>query len=273
MKDLSTAKLAERLACAIDWPRLFVGVRFLFTEEEYDSVDAVDVKRPIHFCQMVNSATRGHSLKGAEAALVGCPAAVRVLGIIEPGEFHRSGCRAFGNRLYHDLGTAKYSRDRQTMCDHRAHGVLVKPLRDFADDERPPQVVHVITNAYHAMRLLQGYTHFYGIYGNFKMSGLQAICSESTAYPYMANDVNISMLCGGTRIFCQWDDAEVDFSIPYSKFALTVEGTLRTMDLEDPDDKKAVARKKLAAAGMADEFPLTDGFNYCKIKQNLPPQG
>ncbi len=268
MKDLSVKELAQRLSCAIDWPREFVGIRFLFSEEEFNNATAVELKKPIYFCQMVRAATRGNAVKAAAEAHR-CPAAIRCLGIIEPGEFHRSGCRAFGNQLYHDLNTAKYSRDRQTLCDHKAYGVMVKPLTQFDETEPPPQVIQIITNPYHAMRVIQGYTYFYGIYPNFKMSGLQAICSESTAYPYMSNEINVSMLCGGTRMFAKWDDSEVDVSIPYSKFPLTVEGTLRTMNLEDPDCKKAVARAKLKKNGMEDEFPLDDGFNYCKLSQNL----
>lgn len=268
MKDLSVRELGQRLSCAIDWPREIVGVRFLFTEKEFIEAKGVELKKPIYFCQMVRAATRGNAVKAAAEAHR-CPAAIRCLGIIEPGEFHRSGQRAFGNGLYHDFNTAKYSRDRQTLCDHKAYGVLVKPLTQYDETEPKPHVVQIITNPYHAMRVIQGYTHFYGIYTNFKMSGLQAVCSESTAYPYMANDINISMMCGGTRMFAHWDDSEVDVSIPYSKFPLTVEGILRTMDLEDPDDKKAVAREKLKKHGMEDEFPLHDGFNYCQLALSL----
>ena len=268
MRDYTVKELARRLSCAIDWPRQFVGVRFLFTEEEFRSVEAIELQKPLYFCQMVRAATCGNAVKAAEEAQK-CPGAICALGIIEPNELHRSGRRAFGNQLYHDFGTAKYSRDRQTRCDHKAFGVLVKPLSQYDESEPPPHVIQIITNPYHAMRIIQGYTYYYGIYTHFKMSGLQAVCSESTAYPYMSNEINISMLCGGTRMYCQWDDAEVDVSIPYSKFPLTVEGVLRTMNLEDPDAKKAVERRKLQENHMEEEFPLVDGFNYCKLSQNI----
>lgn len=268
MKENNVKELAKRLSCAIDWPRDFVGIRFLFTKEEYDAVDAKELLKPINYCQMVCAATKGNAIK-ATAELQGCSAAIYSLGIKIPDEFHRSGRRAFSNQLYNDLGTAKFSRDRQTLCDHEAYAVLVKPLSQFTNYEAPPQVIQVITNPYYAMRIIQGYTYYFGIHKEFKMSGLQAICSESTAYPYMSNNINISMLCGGTRMFCDWKDAEVSVSIPYSKFPLTVEGTLRTIDLEDPDDKKAIVREKLRANQMDEEFPIHDGFNYCKLSHNV----
>lgn len=268
MKDFLPCELARRLYCAIDWPRKVVGIRFLFTKEEFDLANATNLQKPIHYCQMVNAATHGNAVKGSEDAQ-GCPAAAIALGIKVPDEFQRSGRRAFANCLYHDQVTAKQSRDRQTICDHRAFGVLVKPLEQYGGNELPPHIVHVITNPYYAMRIIQGYTYYYGIKTDFKMSGLQAMCSESTAYPYMSNDINLSMLCGGTRDVCKWKDNELNVSIPYSKLALTIEGTLRTMNLEDPDTKKNIARSKLKANNMYDEFPLENGFNYCKLPHNL----
>ncbi|MDA8440778.1 MAG: DUF169 domain-containing protein [Peptococcaceae bacterium] len=31
------------------------------------------------------------------------------------------------------------------------------------------------------------------------MTDNQALCSESRAYPYLSNDINVSVLCIGTR--------------------------------------------------------------------------
>ena len=263
-KERSPRELASRLECAVDWPRKCVGVRFLFTKKEFEEARGVELTRPINYCMMVKSATLGHAVKG-DASAHRCIAAARALGIAEMDEMHRSGRRGLRTRLYHDLGTAKYTRDRQTVCDHKAYGVLVKPLEQYADDEPVPHMVLLITTPYYAMRVIQGYTYYYGIETNFKMSGLQAVCSESTAYPYMSNHINLSTLCGGTRLYCQWGDEELAVSIPYGRFPLTVEGTLRTMNLQDNNAKKAVAREKLQARGMAEEFPLQDDFSYCYL--------
>lgn len=264
MKEFTVKELADRLSCAIDWPRQAVGVRFLFNKQEFEDAQAIELTKPINYCMMVKSATLGHAVK-ADASNHRCTAAARALGLALPDEFHRSGRRGQAIRLYHDLGTAKYTRDRQTLCDHKAYGVMVKPLSQYADSEEPPHMVLIITSPYYAMRLIQGYTYYYGIQTNFKMSGLQAICSESTAYPYMSNSINLSTLCGGTRLYCKWSDSELAVSIPYSKFPLSVEGLLRTMDLQDSNEKKAVARQKLKDNGMEEEFPLQDDFNYCDI--------
>lgn len=264
MKEFTTRELGKRLECAIDWPRKSVGIRFLFSEKEFAQANAVELNKPIHFCRMVRAATFGNAVK-ANATSHKCIAAARALGIAEIDEFHRSGQRGLAFQLYHDLGSAKYTRDRQTLCDHKAYGVMVKPLTSYEEWEAPPHVVQIVTSPYYAMRIIQGYTYFYGIETNFKMSGLQAICSESTAYPYMSNHINLSMLCGGTRRFCKWGDDEVSVSLPFTKFPLTVEGTLRTINLQGSNEKKAVVREKLKANQMEEEFILRDNFHYCDL--------
>lgn len=264
MKEFTTNELGKRLECAINWNRHAVGIRFLFTEKEFEEANAIELTKPMHFCRMVRAATFGNRVK-ATAKEHKCIAAARALGLTDVDEFHRSGQRGLAFQLYHDLGSAKYTRDRQTLCDHKAYGVMVKPLAAYEDHEEPPHVVQIITNPYYAMRIIQGYTYYYGIETNFKMSGLQAVCSESTAYPYMSNHINLSMLCGGTRRYCKWGDDEVSVSIPYTKFALTVEGTLRTIDLQDNNEKKSIVRKKLSMNHMENEFPLHDNFHYCDL--------
>lgn len=264
MKEYTVKELGARLHCAIDWPRKVVGVQFLFTEKEFTNADAVELKKPINYCRMVKSATLGHSIK-ADIKAQGCIAASRALGFEIPDENHRSGNRGLNIQLYHDLGTAKYTRDRQTLCDHTVVGVMIKPLLQYEVQDGLPHVVLAIVNPYYAMRLIQGYTYYYGIQTNFKMSGLQAICSESTAYTYMSNDINLSTLCGGTRMYCKWSDNELAVAIPYTKFPLTVEGTLRTMDLQDNNEKKNRIRKKLAENNMEDEFTMHDDFSYCDL--------
>ncbi len=264
MEEFTVKELGRRLACAIDWPRQSAGIRFLFDKEEFEEACAVELKKPIHFCRMVRAATLGNAVK-ADASSHKCIAAARALGLAEADEFHRSGQRGLAFQLYHDLGSAKYTRDRQTLCDHKAYGVMVKPLEAYEKEENPPHMIQIITNPYYAMRIIQGYTYYYGIETGFKMSGLQAVCSESTAYPYMSNHINLSMLCGGTRRFCKWGEDEVCVSIPYTKFPLTVEGTLRTMNLQDDNDKKCTARKKLKENHMEEEFPLEDNVHYCDL--------
>ena len=43
---------------------------------------------------------------------------------------------------------------------------------------------------------------------------MQALCEECTTRPFESNEVNISMLCSGTRCVAQWQKDELRIGIP-----------------------------------------------------------
>ena len=81
--------------------------------------------------------------------------------------------------------------------------------------DEEPDVVLVVTNSYNGMRIVQGYTHVFGYNTSFKIAGNQAICSECTAFPFESNDINVSLLCSGTRYKAKWGDEEIGNRISF----------------------------------------------------------
>ena len=57
----------------------------------------------------------------------------------------------------------------------------------------------IAANPFNVMRIVQGYAYHYGMLKNVNMIGNQAICLECTARPYVLKDMNVSVLCIGTR--------------------------------------------------------------------------
>jgi uncharacterized protein (DUF169 family) len=178
---------------------------------------------------MVRLATQGNTVKASGDNLA-CLAGARALGLREIDEYHRSGQNGKKPGLYHDLATAKQARDGMSYCDHQAFGILVKPLEEY-DSE--PDVVIIVSNPYNIMRIVQGYSYYSGIQSAFKMTGNQAICSESTAYPYLSNDINVSLLCIGTRHKAGWNDHELAVGFPISLFHKIVDGITFNMLLRE----------------------------------------
>jgi len=234
--------------CALELNRRIVGMKFLFTEEEFQQADAKAIKVPIHYCAMVKSATAGHGIKAA-AENFGCPGGARALGIVEPEETFASGRHYFGLGLYQDLITAKNARNNMTLCQHKAYGVMVKPLEEFNEE---PDIVIMIANSYTAMRIVQGYTYMYGIHTDYKLSGNQALCSECTAYPFESNNVNISMLCGGTRNMAGWEVDEIGIGIPFNRFISVIDGVYKTVNAMEPNRNKTKIEEKLKQNGLND---------------------
>lgn len=227
--------------CALELDRKIVGMKFLFTDEEYRQANAKPINAQIHYCVMVKTAMSGTGIKAA-ANNFGCPGSARALGMMELEERFISGRHYHGLGLYQDLITAKSVRNNMTLCQHKAHGVMIKPLEEF---DQEPDIVLVVTNPYNAMRLVQGYTFIYGLHTSYKMSGNQALCSECTAYPFESNNINVSMLCGGTRNKAGWGDEELGIGIPYNRFLAMIDGVYKTVNAIEPNHHKSRIEAKL----------------------------
>jgi len=246
-----------KLNCALDLERKAVGIKFLYTEEEYHSANAKTVTVPIHYCVMVRLASEGRALKSTGDHLA-CLAGARALGLKEIDDNHRSGQNGKKLGLYHDMPTAKRTRDNMSYCDHQAFGIMVKPLEDY-DSE--PDVVIIVSHPYNIMRIVQGYSYYNGVQSAFKMTGNQAICSESTAYPYVNNNINVSLLCIGTRHKAGWGDHELSVGFPIGLFNNIVDGMINTVNIMDNNQKKEVIAKKLIENEI-DDLAIKYDFNY-----------
>jgi uncharacterized protein (DUF169 family) len=179
----------------------------------------------------------------------GCLASARALGIVAVDEMVSSGRHYRRLGLYQDLVTSKNVQKNMTVCRHRAFAVMIMPLEEF-DEE--PDVVLIVTRPYNAMRIIQGYTHAYGYHTGFKVAGNQALCSECTAYPFESNNINVSLLCSGTRHMAGWGDDEVGIGLPFNKFMPVVDGIYKTLNPTEPNEKKAEIESRLKEQGRTD---------------------
>jgi uncharacterized protein (DUF169 family) len=133
-----------------------------------------------------------------------------------------------------------------TFCKHHLYGIAVQPLEEY---DAEPDVVLMVTNPYNAMRIMQAYTYAFGYNTSLKMAGNQAICSECTAFPFERNDINVSLLCSGTRFKAKWKDEELALGMPLNRFPSVVEGLYATLDPIEPDHKKREIEKRFEAQG------------------------
>lgn len=257
MDSIAVRDAVERVQCALGLKHRPVGVRFLFDAEEFAAAPAPRLPARMPYCVMVKRAMRGHALK-AELDDFGCRAAARSLGLIPPDELFLSGRHSRRLGLYRDLAVAKQVRQRMTLCQHAAHGVELMPLEEFRQE---PDVVLLAGTPYQAMRLVQGYSHQFGVFTGYKMAGNQALCSELTAYPLENDCLNVSMLCAGTRFMAGWGDDELGLGLPFHRFQRMVDGLCATLDPTEPDRKKRRIADRSAACGRSD-LRLTYGRNY-----------
>lgn len=211
----------------IELSREIVGIKYLIDEEEYQECTAEPLRGKVSYCIMVERATRGHSCKST-LEHHNCDGGTTALGLEESTERIESGQEYFSYNLYATNAVAR--RMRQAIKGlHReeasTYGMLVQPLKDF---DTVPDVVIIIGNSYHAMRIMQGYVYNSGIKPNLDIGAMQALCSEVTTVPYLTGEMNISVMCPSTRMLCRWKDEEMAIGIPYEKFEEVIKGVMAT---------------------------------------------
>lgn len=256
-------KIVKKAESLLALDRRIVGVKLVYTKEEFDKYSAVTAAAPISYCVAVKSATLGHAVKFT-AENSGCGGSTRALGLAEPTEEYYSGKSGHRLGLYCDEEVAANVAKKMKICETKAYGVIVKPLEQF---EQEPDVVLVVANTRMTMRIIQGYSFFYGMQENFCMSGNQAVCVEGTVVPFVTDEINVSMFCSGTRFLAKWKDSETIVGIPFSKFAKTVEGLRLTVNAVEPDDRKAVIAEGLEKLGYSREEMVFGDTYYLRLER------
>lgn len=243
--------------------RKIVGVKLVYSKEEFDSFDAVEAVAPIPYCVAVKSASLGHAIKFTEKTS-GCRGSSRALGLTAPAKSFYDGSDGCRLGLYKNEKISSGVAEKMMLCRPKAYGVIVKPLETF---ESSPDVVLIITDTRNCMRMIQGYTYMYGMQDKFCMTGNQAVCVEGTAVPFCTGAMNVSMFCSGTRFLAKWKDYELVAGIPFEKFSYTVEGVRLTVNAVEPDDRKEIIADGLEDLGYPRDEILFGDTYYLRLER------
>lgn len=246
----------NKLYCSLDLNRKAVGVTFLKTKEEYDKAEGILLKKPINYCQMVAAAVRGHSIK-AKAENFLCQSGVQVFGL-GPLDLRNSKGENWARLgLYKDAELSRTVREGLVYLPQENFGVSLAPVEMLEDF---PDVVLIISSPYNSMRIVQGYAYSYGMPKSVNLIGNQAVCLECTARPYAVKDMNLSLLCIGTRHRAGWKDEEMAVGIPGEQFADVVTGLMSTLNQMENDENKKKIEAKLKSKNIP--FEIRYGYNY-----------
>ena len=237
--------LADKLNILLNFDREIVGVKFVYDEKDWGRYAGKEFNGPAKYCVAVKAASAGTAIK-MRYDKCSCVGADRALGFRDPLPEYFTGESACRLGLFDDPAiSAKVSADTK-MMKKGTYGVVVKPLGEL---EEAPDCVIIITNSYNAMRIMQGYANQFGLEKGVTLSGNQALCVECTANPLLRDDVNISMLCSGTRFYAQWKETELGVGIPYSKLEGVVTGIRKTVNAIEMDERKGQIIEALQERG------------------------
>lgn len=234
-------RIAKELKALLKIDREVVGVKLVYSKENYYKYSGEELNKPLSYCVAVKSASLGHSIK-LNKKTGGCLGGNRALGLSEINDNFKSGKNGYDLGLYKNREISKSVANEIPKLENDTYGIIIKPLQFF---EAPPDVVLIISNTREAMRILQGYTCTYGLLKDISMSGNQAVCVEATLHPIKTNEMNISMFCSGTRYKCGWKESEVISGISISKIEGLIEGLKYTVNAIEMNDRKKEIEKDL----------------------------
>jgi len=225
----------------LDLDRKPVGIKFFFDKDEFKNFEIPQRDRKVTYCNSVQLASKGNSMKLTKENQ-GCPNGAMALKMKEVPEPMASGKARFSKNIYCDVATSKSISDEMLFLKEEPAGIVVMPLENYKE---APDVVVVVGSSYNIMRILQGHAYFNGYTSNLRTVGLQAVCQDLTTYPYNTQDINISLLCPGTRLVANWQADEIGVGIPFKKWYEVVEGVKETTNPFERDKNKEAIEKRL----------------------------
>lgn len=243
----------------LDIARKPVGVKFLLSGEDYKAFPAQELKSRMSYCTTVRRAGEGIGCK-FHFGHMACSGGAVALGLEKQTEQMISGERRYKQGAYQDLCMCRKVSKHMTYCQHSAYGVAVMPLDEFLVD---PDVVVIVCEPFQAMRLVQAYAYSNGHAENICLSGMQAICQECTSLPFENDQLNLSLMCAGTRMLAGWKNSEMALGMPYRIFVELVEGLKATVNPLERDAGKRAIAQRLSERGLEDpSFTIVYGRNY-----------
>ena len=152
-----------------------------------------DVSSNKRFCYFVSRAARGETFVITNSSELDCFHPFVALGFDEP--------------------TNADIQPRISPAITKA--VLIGPLHKF---KTPVDTILFIVNPNQAMFLTTAYRRISRENIKASFGAAMAVCGEAVAHTVKYKTPNISFLCGGARIFSEYQDTELVFAVPFHLF-------------------------------------------------------
>lgn len=198
--DMVARELKERLGL----DKSPVAIKFILREEDIpQGIQKVDEN--IRHCEMVQKAAHGETFY-ATAEEQMCKGGASAIGLMETpekiktGEFYQSLGR------FSSLGSAKRTMESIPRIDPMMKAIIYSPLEDVEYD---PDVIVVICKPAQALKLTQAMVYTRGGRVEASFSGIQSICADAVAGPFINNTANITLGCSGSRQYADIKEEEV----------------------------------------------------------------
>ncbi|MDR2967171.1 MAG: DUF169 domain-containing protein [Methanobacteriaceae archaeon] len=181
-----------------------VAIKFVLKKEDMpENIKKIDNK--LRHCEMVKKASEGEIFHATSSEQL-CKGGSAALGLEKLPEKIKSGVFYYELGRFKSIGSAKRTLDKIPKIDLNSYGIIYSPL-ELADLE--PDIVVIIANPIQAMKLSQAIVYTLGGRVEASFSGIQSVCADAVAGPFINQRPNISLGCTGSRKFAKISDEEL----------------------------------------------------------------
>lgn len=215
-EDIDYAEASDTLKTYLGLEGSPVAVKLAKSPEELPE-GIKEISEEMRHCQMVLKARHEGDIFYATVKQHLCMGGAWALGLRELTPSLKSG------EFYYKLGKfgswASSLRTMQQVPFVHLPGELAPPTHAtvYAPLEKTPfdpHVVVIFAQPRMMLKLAQSIMYRKGGRLNFSMAGIQSVCADTVALPYMTGAANFSMGCDGSRKFSGIPDEEMVMGIP-----------------------------------------------------------
>ena len=205
------AEIAKTLQGILNLRGSPVAVKFAKSPEGIPA-GVKPIEETIRHCQMISKARFDGEIFYATGDKHVCAGGGWALGLKELTKSLRSG------EFYHKLGKfeswAACMRTIQQVPhvpELETYATVYAPLEKTPFD---PHVVVIVAQPREMLKLAQATLYHLGGRIESSMSGIQSVCADATAQPYLTGRINYSLGCDGSRRFSGIENDELVMGIP-----------------------------------------------------------
>ena len=183
--------------------------------------DAPQPREKLRYCQSLMAARRGKTLL-MPASCHACPDGTTILGLTEiPAKLASGELYIRFGKLATIEAARQMVAERPRLEPRSIRATMVAPL---AQAVLPPDVIAVIAQPEQMMWLTMAASFYTGRRFDFKVSGYNAQCVETTLLPYTSGKINISLGCYGCRASSDIGDDLMFMGIPAGEMPGLIRG-------------------------------------------------
>lgn len=196
--------IADKLKEYLGLKKSPVAIKFVLREDDIpEGVPKADEK--LRHCQLVQKASGG-SVFYATAEEQMCKGGAAALGLQEAPEKVKTGEFYYGLGRFSSLGSARKTMESIPKIDPIMYALVYAPLEKANFD---PDVIIVIANPAQALKLSQALVYTMGGRLEADFAGIQSICADAVAGPFLRRRPNITLGCSGSRQYADIKEDDV----------------------------------------------------------------